>query len=113
MFYQKPKWPEPAIKSLKDLRTPLLKGVPTNGMTTTDASNVWPAEANIVYPMSGKIRLKQQHAKLQSVICGGMQEMTKYMLFMSSYPPVESRTSLIQKWLYTAAKLEKSDAIRR
>ncbi|KAH9983620.1 hypothetical protein BJV74DRAFT_886681 [Russula compacta] len=108
----KPEWPEPAIKSLKDPRKLLSKSVPTNGATITNAGNAWPPEANIVHPMSGEIKLKQQHTKLQSIIRGGMQEMTKYMLFMSSYPPIESCTSLVQKWLYSAAKLEKADAIR-
>ncbi|KAH9990644.1 hypothetical protein BJV74DRAFT_796014 [Russula compacta] len=65
----KPEWPEPAIKSLKDPRKLLLKSVPTNGATITNA-------------------VTRGHLKpILSILCW--------------------------KWLYSAAKSEKADMIRR
>jgi hypothetical protein len=113
VFYQKPMWQEKGTKSYKDLRKPIVKSEPINAEAIPNTTNVWPPKANIVYPVSGEIKLKQQHAKLQSVVHGGIQEMTKYLLFTNAYPPVESHTSLVQQWLYTTAKSEKADAIKR
>ncbi|KAH9962704.1 hypothetical protein BJV74DRAFT_799755, partial [Russula compacta] len=110
----KPDWWETAGKSLKDLKKLLIKSEPAHGETNPNISNIWPEpEANIIYPVAGEIKLKDQHPKLQSALWGGMQEMVKYLLFTNTYPPVESRTLLVQQWFYTAAKLEKADMIRR
>ncbi|KAH9958912.1 hypothetical protein BJV74DRAFT_799986 [Russula compacta] len=111
---EKPDWWETAGKSLKDLKKLLIKSEPAHGKTNPNISNTWPEpEANIIYPVAGEIKLKDQHPKLQSALWGGMQEMVKYLLFTNTYPPVESRTLLVQQWFYTAAKLEKADMIRR
>ncbi|KAH9974864.1 hypothetical protein BJV74DRAFT_888900 [Russula compacta] len=91
--YEKLDWWETAGKSLKDPKKLLIKSEPAHGETSPNISNMWPEpEANIIYPVAGEIKLKDQHPKLQSALWGGMQEM---------------------QWFYTVAKLEKADTIRR
>ncbi|KAH9974524.1 hypothetical protein BJV74DRAFT_863505 [Russula compacta] len=96
--FEKPEWEESAAE-------------PTDEGTITATTEPWPPEACIAHPISGELKLRDQHPKLARVVRGGIQALFKHILFSHSYPTFESRTSLARQWLYAAAKVEKADAI--
>jgi hypothetical protein len=73
----------------------------------------WPPAACIVYPISGEIKLTDQHADLARVIRGAIKAETKYVLWTNAYPSSGSRTERARQWLYEVTKEKGFKAIKK
>ena len=73
----------------------------------------WPAEATIVYPMSGDIKLTDQPDALAHVVREAMKEQTRHLLWINAFPSTESRVKLTRQWLLASAKGEDTKSIKR
>jgi hypothetical protein len=77
------------------------------------ARSQWPPEACIIHPLSGDIKLTDQHPNLVGVIHESFKVITKETLFENTFPPIESCAKLAQSCLYRAAKSKGVNSIKQ
>jgi hypothetical protein len=73
----------------------------------------WPAEATIVYPMSGDLKLTDQPNALAHIVHEAMKEQTRHLLWINVFPSTESRLKLTCQWLLASTKGEDAKSIKR
>jgi hypothetical protein len=113
---QKPRWEEPAEDPpSKQPRKQRVKKEQSDEDTIPPARTPsrWPPEACIIHPLSGDIKLKDQHLTLAEVIRESFKIILKKTLFENAFPPIESRANLARLCLYEAAKSKKVDAVKK
>ena len=80
--------------------------------TVPPAPIQWPPEACIIHPLSGDIKLMDQHPDLAGVIRESFKVITRKTLFDNVFPLVESCANLARDCLYMAAKSKRANAIK-
>jgi hypothetical protein len=69
----------------------------------TFSNKQWPPEASIIYPLSGDIKLTDQHTLLAQVIRNAIKAQNIHLLTTDAFPHVESRVRLAREWLSASA----------
>lgn len=95
-------------------RKPRIKDEPVDEkhIPSSRSDKKWPTEASIIYPVSGEVKLTDQHTALAQVVRGAIKALTKYLLWTNAFPPVNSRTKLAQGLLNDAAVETGADVIQ-
>ncbi|KAF8491797.1 hypothetical protein F5888DRAFT_1637348 [Russula emetica] len=111
--FEKPHWEESADKTpSKQPPKQHIKIERAHKDTIPSAQSQWPPEACIIHPLSGDIKLMDQHHKLAEVIRESFKVITKKTLFENAFPSIESRPKLARHCLYMAAKSKNANAIK-
>ncbi|KAF8490239.1 hypothetical protein F5888DRAFT_1638185 [Russula emetica] len=111
--FEKPHWEESADKTpSKQPPKQHIKIERAHEDTIPFAQSQWPPEACIIHPLSGDIKLMDQHHKLAEVIRESFKVITKKTLFENAFPSIESRPKLARHCLYMAAKSKNANAIK-